>query len=419
MLERALDAADELVALLSQDGFARPLRLARERIEQFGDVNGTIRLESATAEEIRCLGGLMGRRWRAPLPGQDIKALSLARIDSELQASRFGCSLPDALCLLDGTPLANHRQARAQQRASRDAIWAAAAEHPAARRPGTAAWLEMARRTGALARAAYQRDGAGLATCLDAADRLPAEPPEALAILAACLRGDAHALDLDRAAGQLLVSLLAWWEGSAGSLAGAAERRDLLQRNGILTDPISSAVTALNLPVTGGGLVARLSTAAAGHHLSLTLGNLAARELRFLPHDVCVCENPTILAEAERRFGSRAPTLVCTDGQFNTAALRLLEALAGAGCHIRVHADFDWGGLHIASRVIQTAGAVPWRYDALSYEAALRDVASTTLASRRPRDIEPILMPLADAVGTAGRAVHEEALVAELMTDLC
>jgi uncharacterized protein (TIGR02679 family) len=171
--------------------------------------------------------------------------------------------------------------------------------------------------------------------------------------------------------------------------------------------------------VTGDGLVARLSTAAAGHHLSLTLGNLAAGELRFLRHDVFVCENPTILAEAERRFGSHAPTLVCTDGQFNTAALRLLEALSAAGCHIGVHADFDWGGLHIASRVMQTAGAVPWRYDALSYETALRDVASTTLASRRLRDIEPILMPLAAAVETAGRAVHEEALVAELMTDLC
>jgi uncharacterized protein DUF2399 len=52
---------------------------------------------------------------------------------------------------------------------------------------------------------------------------------------------------------------------------------------GVLSDPISCAVTVLNLPVCGDGLV-------------------------------------------------RCRPLVCADGQFNTAWLLLLEALATAGC---------------------------------------------------------------------------------------
>ena len=410
-------AAQELRELLTQEGFRRPLRLAREKVEAHGEAAGTITLTAVSPEELRCLTGVLGRRWRAPVPGEDVDGLSLRRLDGALRESRFACTLPEALELLAGEPLANHRASRAALRAERDAVWERASAHPAAADARTAAWLERARGTGAIARLAYADDGEVLLACLDAAAELPARPPEAIAVLAARLLGSAHALDADQPAGQLLVALLAAWRRRPAPTS-AATRRELLACFGVLTDPVSCAVTVLNLPVSGDGLVAGMTRLADGRHLSLTLGNLDCEPLSLRAADVFICENPTVLAEAERRLGARAPALVCADGQFNTACLRLLEALAAAGCRLHVHADFDWGGLSIVSRAIQTAGAQPWRYGPEDYREALARVPTAELSPRRAPQLDARLAPLAAALRAGGRAIHEEALINPLLRDL-
>jgi uncharacterized protein (TIGR02679 family) len=410
-------AGQELRELLAQEGFERPLRLAREKVESHGEAAGTIRLTAVRPEELRCLTGLLGRHWRAPVPGEDVDGLPLRRLDAALRQSRFACTLPEALELLAGEPLANHRASRAAVRKERDAVWTRAAAHPEAADARTAAWLERARGTGAIARLAYEEGGEALLGCLDAAAELPAQPPEAIAVLAARLLGSAHTLDADRPAGQLLVSLLAarQWRPAP---SGAAERRELLAAFGVLSDPISCAVTVLNLPVSGDGLVAGVTRLADGRHLSLTLGNLTCEPLSLRAADVFICENPTVLAEAERRLGAGAPALVCADGQFNTACLRLLEALAAADCRLHVHADFDWGGLSIVSRAIQTAGAQPWRYGPEEYREALARVPTAELSRRPAPQVDAQLVPLAQALRAGGRAIHEEALIEPLLRDL-
>jgi Protein of unknown function C-terminus (DUF2399) len=109
---------------------------------------------------------------------------------------------------------------------------------------------------------------------------------------------------------------------------------------------------------------------------------------------------------------------LCADGQFSTACLRMLEALAATGCTLYVHADFDSGGLQIASRALQTAGAQPWRYYVQDYREALSRAPTTGLSSRRPRQLDERLVPLAQALADSGRAVHEEAVIELLLEDL-
>jgi uncharacterized protein (TIGR02679 family) len=412
-----MQATGELRALLAQEGFCRPLHLARAKVEEQGGARGAITLEGITPEEVRCLGALLGRAWYAPVAGADVPRLELRRIDAALRDSRFHCTLPEALELLHGRSLRDRRAARQALRDGREAIWERASTHPACADRRTAQWLEHVRRTGALARLAYAENGDGLIACLDAAALLPADPPEAQAVLAARLRGSAHALDAGQPCGALLVSLLAAW-AQRSMPTGAAERRELLARFGVLSDSISCAVVALNLPVRGDGLVAGMTRLAAGRHVSLTLGNLACEPLPMLGCEVFMCENPTVLGEAERRLGAACPPLVCADGQFTTACLRLLEALVSGGCQIFVHGDFDWGGLHIVSRAMQTIGAEPWRYDVAAYRQAVATVPTTRLSSRAPRELDPQLQELAAAIGGDGRAVHEEALLDVLLDDL-
>lgn len=404
-----------LRAYLGQPGFQRLIAEARRKVEHHGRVAGTVTLERCTPEEVNCLAGLLGRRYRPPAPG-DPAPVRLSSVDAALRGSRFAVGLDQALELLGG-PLADHRAARHAVRDGRAAVWTRAEVHPAAGDPAVVAWLEHARARGGIARLAYEDDGAGLMLALDVAAQLPLTPPEAQAILAAGLRGDAHALDAGTAAGQLLVNLLAHRDGIPAP-GEASERRALLERHGVLTDSISCAVVALNLPVAGDGLVAGMTRLAAGRHLALTLGNLTDEPLAFTPATVFVCENPSVVRKAERTLGAACPPLVCADGQFTTACLRLLEALRDHGCQLHVHGDFDWGGLNIVSRAMQTVGAQPWRYDVDSYQQAIASRPTAGLASRRPRNLHPSLRPLAAAIAAAGDGVQEEAVLDLLMGDL-
>ena len=83
-----------------------------------------------------------------------------------------------------------------------------------------------------------------------------------------------------------------------------------------------------------------------------------------------------------------------------------------------MHADFDWGGLSIVSRAIQTAGAQPWRYSPEDYRDAVTSVPTTELPQHPPPRLDARLAPLAQALRSGGRAVHEEAVIESLLNDL-
>jgi hypothetical protein len=83
--------------------------------------------------------------------------------------------------------------------------------------------------------------------------------------------------------------------------------------------------------------------------------------------------------------------------------------------------DFDWAGLRIAGAVIARCGAVPWRFGAVDYEAAVGSFAGPSDALPRLGGA-PAASPwdpaLAAAMAARGVAVHEETVIATLLADL-
>jgi uncharacterized protein (TIGR02679 family) len=128
---------------------------------------------------------------------------------------------------------------------------------------------------------------------------------------------------------------------------------------------------------------------------------------------VYVCENPNVVAAAAHRLGARSTPLVCVEGQPKTAARLLLTGLAAAGVRLGYHGDFDWPGLRIANLIIRRHGAVPWRMSAADYARA----AGGSVLEGLPVDAawDERLRP---AMQAAGRAVHEEQVLADLLGDL-
>ncbi|WP_159457214.1 DUF2399 domain-containing protein [Marinactinospora thermotolerans] len=254
----------------------------------------------------------------------------------------------------------------------------------------------------------------------------PAESVLGLAELAhAEARGGSHGLEERRAPLATLVLRAAAFAHGRSWSDRAEDVRTLWERCGVSTGSPTTTVSARGLLFTGDHPWARNlgERVRLGHALHLDRDDL--RVARGLPAlitpgtVVAVCENPLVL-EYAARAGARCP-LVCVGGQFSTLALDWLRLLAESGARLRYHGDFDWAGLHIATRVLRLPGARPWRMSAADHAAALAGLDPDRLPPLGPGGAAcPWDPALPEVMRAAGVVVEEEcppvraALVADL-----
>jgi uncharacterized protein (TIGR02679 family) len=408
---RALWAGPELVPLWTA---------ARRRLERNGRVLGgrPVVLRDpplATRDRVAALLGELRR------PTGDVP-VSLARLDATLRASRFGLGLVEVLEALDGRPV---RDRRAERAAARDSLRVARSElatHPALHHhPELAPWVDALDARGLLAAVPGLPPPARLA--LDVLAQLPADGVNR-AELAHRVIGDAHALDDDAPPTRLVLAGIASLLGiDAAPLGDASARRELWEAAGVVSNPLTCHALVLNLTPAGDGRIARRlrDSAAEGTAERLMLSQVRAEPLDATPlagRTVWVCENPVVTARAEAALGRNAGPLVCVEGWMNSAVARLLRTLHDAGAQLAYHGDFDWPGMRIAAAVLGRFPARPWRFRAADYLAA---------TAARPNGLPPLEgrpsptpwdPALTEAMTAAGLVVEEEAVLAELLTDL-
>jgi uncharacterized protein (TIGR02679 family) len=392
---------------------------ARRRLERNGRVPGGRPVvlrdpQLATRDRVAALLGEL-RRPTGDLP------VSLARLDATLRASRFGLGLVEVLEALDGRPV---RDRRAERAAARDSLRAARRElatHPALHRhPELAPWVDGLDARGLLAAPPGPPPGR---LALDVLAQLPADGVNR-AELAHRVIGHAKALDDDAPLTRLVLAGIASLLGTDAAPAGdASARRELWEAAGVVSNPLTCHALVLNLPLAGDGRIARRLRDAAtdGTAERLLLSQVRAEPLDATPlagRTVWVCENPVVTERAEAALGSDAGPLVCVEGWMNSAVARLLRALHEAGARLAYHGDFDWPGVRIAAAVLGRFPARPWRFRAADYLAATaaRPNGLPPLEGRpSPTPWDPALTL---AMTTAGLVVEEEAVLAELLSDL-
>jgi uncharacterized protein (TIGR02679 family) len=269
------------------------------------------------------------------------------------------------------------------------------------------------------ARATGADPGALLDLSLRFMARLPAGG-ELLAVLAAEVAGDAHALDAGAPATPLVLRAAARLAGWDAVPAGALGRRNLWAEVGVSCDPLSADVLVLGLRPPGPSRLARALREAAdeGEPQRLTLRELRRTALAGAGAETLhVCENPGVVAAAADQLGARSAPLVCVEGQPTSAALLLLEAGRVGGARIVFHADFDWAGVRIGNALAARLGARPWRYSAADYlEAAGSGARGAPLAGKPVESVWD--GALGRAMERTGHAVHEEQVVGQLLADL-
>ncbi|MFO7173398.1 MAG: TIGR02679 family protein [Bacillota bacterium] len=433
-------AAREVAERLAAAGLGPLLAAARERVERLDGVRGTVRVD-LPPEAVEALAGLMG--WKAvPLhPRGGPVVVRLQDLDQRLRQSRYRVGLLEVL-EAHGGPLVTRRQreeaaARQWQEqlaairtaappAARD--WAASLEGdgPSAR------WYRRAyREDPATAREAALAVARALAALPCPPGKAPAGEPaegELLAVFAARVTGDPHAFDPRRPAGALLlVALEELFGPPPPGLARSEARALLLGQAGLEVDSLSSTVLAAHLHGADHPVVAAMAAAGGGWPLPLA----AVRRLRFAPGTgpAFVVENPQVfeylVRGAARLPAHRRPPLVCPAGFPSAAAVRLLDALHGAGYTLYYSGDFDQQGLTIARWVLERyPRAVPWRMRPDDYRRAAGlpgAGAAEALSAAERAWLEALDGPLADtarAMAAAGRPAYQERLVDVLLADL-
>lgn len=390
--------------VLERPEYKRLWETARRRLEGNGLTleGGPIVLNGLSSAEGDAVAGLLGVR----RPTTDSVRVPLTKLDAVLRSSAVGVGLVEVLERLGG-PLVDRRARRQERDADRAARWAEVGAHPAVHdRPELGEWVADVRTTGLARRLAGDDETLAVTAALDVVATIGTRTGrDRLAVLAASVTGDAHALDRGRPVGTLAVHALARLAGRALP-RDAADWRRVWSDAGVDCDDLSCDVLVMNLP----GWPA--------DPLRLTLRQVSRWQPPRGSRCVSVTENPAVIAAAADLLGDDSPTMVCLDGMPSTAALIVLERLARAGFAVRYHGDFDWRGLAIAGVLARKIPSVePWLYRTDDYRQAVgRGLGTVPLSGATVAS--PWDPALAPSMQEAGVAVYEEQVIGALLDDL-
>ena len=386
-----------------------PLQALRQRLRsryELGMKNGDVVTLGKLADvERAALCGILGRRVGV---GASMR-IDLAELDAVLRHGELADSLRDALEILDG-PIVNRIDERSTTQQRWDSLRSACSD------PRLAALIGESKGLGLLKRLAGSDPDLAGRLC-GAAQRVLSQLPAlggavARSHLAADILGDAHALDQGRPVASLVLAALRKRipEDAETTSEGDETAREMWASAGVLVNELARPVLFLNL-------LGQL-----GEPCYLSLRAL----LRVPPvwdcagRTVFVCENPNLVAIAADALGTRCAPLVCTDGMPAAAQRTLLLQLKAAGARLLYHGDFDWPGIGIGNVVMRQFGALPWRYQAQDYRAAV--AVATMGPDWRPLGAAAIGAQwdanLSAEMSACQRAIDEEAVAHTLLQDL-
>jgi len=420
----------------------RLLELFREKYYSLGRVGGKVRLDGLGDEERESLGGLLGRE----IGQHDEVYVSAQEMEKALGQTRFASiSLQDLVFAFAGGAVLSSREEKERYKAEKDRFFGELIQECDFMEGRT--WLEHIRQKGIGNRSvkqAYDRDRDRLRRQLIQVLQALREVPcsyERLPVFAARITGDPHGFDLDAETGKLLLSALQYlsrnreektysWELSY------AEKGELLASFGIIRDDILNFVPCTGLLAYENNEEKTPLLAWKYACTEQVVLNVPLREITRLgsvepalqsassPGEkvVFVVENAGVFSAILDQFaGCSHPPLVCTYGQFNLAALMLLDLLIQGGCRIFYSGDFDPEGLQMAQQLLRRYGdsAVPWRYAPGDYRNSSPPKPLSPGALKKLQSVtEANLLLVKKEIIAMGKAGYQEQIIPALVEDI-
>ncbi|SDE10055.1 TIGR02679 family protein [Bhargavaea beijingensis] len=420
---------DDNIRLIVEDpALAKLLALIRDKYRSLGKVGGSVKLDRFTQEEICSIAGFTG----IPPDILTSRSLTLNKFEQALGRTVFsGLSLAELLEQFFGEPLTTKEQERAW---AKDAAAAFIRTLEITYPDGAFWWARIASASPDTRwiRSLYRKDDTRLAGLLgrvfEAYRNLPDEADmELLSLFAHRTTGNPHAFDSSQLTGRLLTHCLyvrSVTDGAedTGMPRSSEELNDLYARFGLTRDDLWSFVTCR-------GLIA--STTDGPHPLWLaavetsSVLNVPVKMLGDITEikpaagcDVWIVENSGVCS-ALIDLVQDAP-IICTHGQFRSAAWIVLDLLAREDVTFHYSGDFDPEGLQMAQRLIDRypKRVKLWRMDDESYRMAMSEEDISGRAAKLDGLTDPGLIELAEELRRSGKAGYQEGLLKLLAQDM-
>lgn len=420
---------DDKIQLIAEDAaIAKLLTLIRDKYRSLGKVGGSVSLADFSTDEIETVAGFTGIS-----PHRlTLKNLTLRQFEQALSDTVFGdLSLPEFLGHVYGAPVTTLQQERERETNAETSFFLKLHETI----PEGAFWwnrLEAKTPDTRWIHTLYREDPVNLSALLNivfsAFRQLPGvDETELLPFFAQRTTGNPHAFDNGQTAGKLLAHCLfarsaAEGENDSGMPRSTEALNELFSRFGLMRDDLWSFVTCRGLiGLTDEEAPHPLWEAAV---LTDSVLNVPVKLLRDIQnirtavgYDLWIVENSGVCS-ALVDLVPQVPVL-CTHGQFRSAAWMLLDLLA-EDITFHYSGDFDPEGLQIAQRLIDRyPGRVNlWRMDADSYRKVISDEDITGRLAKLDGLTDSSLMAVADELRRSGKAGYQEGLIELLAGDL-
>lgn len=417
---------DKLRMIVEDPALTKLLSLIRYKYRSLGKVGGSVSLADFSPDEIEAIAGFTGIS-----PDQlTLKRLTLKQFEQALSDTVFGgIPLPEFLGHVYGAPVTT-RQEEMEQALEAEASFFRKLHETMPE--GVFWWNRLESKTPDTRwiHALYREDPMKLATQLDivfsACQQLPKEgDTELLPFFAQRTTGNPHAFDSGKTFGKLLAHCLFSRTADSpdiGMPRSTGSLNELFERFGLMRDDLWSFVTCRGLIGSTKEGPHPLWLAAASTDTVLNVPVKLLREIKFVRpaagQNVWVVENSGVCS-ALVDLVPKLPVL-CTHGQFRSAAWILLDLLAQEDVTFHYSGDFDPEGLQIAQRLIDRyPGHVNlWRMDADSYHSVISDEDITGRLAKLDGLTEPALVSLAGELRRSSKAGYQEGLTGQLAKDM-
>lgn len=427
-----MDRRNECIQYFKEQiGFQRGFLEMRKKWKSYGKVTGKIKVKSATEEEKKAFGSILGRRyWEG-----DVEFL-FSDFEKALKETRFR-EVP-LMVLLEGyfgETLITNQEEKAQEEQQKEAFWKRIIE-----------WLE-GRGTKALPAVDWVQamaeqkqygytvvmglwknsvpDAEILVRNVSEACIMIAEAKEEipLAVLAAKITGNPHYFDRGQNGAALLLQAVCL-AADREVPKDAAGLHQVYREAGIITDEIASTVAFYGLHIRKKGVNCEILEAfcRAREPGILSLANLIGAETAWTEVGCAyVVENEMVFSYLVNCFKETEATILCTSGQLSGAAQRLIRMLCENGTEIYYSGDMDPEGIGIAERLWRKypQNIHIWRMAPQDYFDALSGEEIEEWRMKKLQNItHPVLCETSYNIQKNGKASYQENLLEKLVQDI-
>lgn len=232
---------------------------------------------------------------------------------------------------------------------------------------------------------------------------------------------DPHGLDRTSLYRRIFLYLLAVESGREMPKFSAEGEQEFLASFNIYTDFVSSFVSAYNMRdenKDGNSLWGAFADTK--QPINITLANVLAAEKIVSPGNILIVENPSVFESLCPHTDMVKFALICTHGNLNVAAVKLLEGAIKTNPAVKMYynGDYDLGGITIANRMLNRFGGNVSlvHYDKETYESISSCVmVHNEKLQAKIAKVHPALREITEAITNRGVACYQESIVEKLI----